>query len=159
MQHPPDLVEECGRVVACEPRGYWVATLARSGCGRCDQPGGCGQNSIFRLFGQRQRQILARSDLALKPGDAVVIGVPEGLLLRASLVVYLVPLLGLVFGAVAGQVLFSSEPVAILGALSGLTAGFLTAGFWSRRHAGDGRWQPLVVRRLPAVGVVPGATL
>lgn len=157
-----DMVEECGRVVAVEPAGVWVSTLSRTGCGRCDEPGGCGRQSIFRLFGQRRHHVLARlvagetdaAAMTLAPGDPVSVGIPEGLLLRASLVLYLLPLLALLAGALAGQAL-GGELASIGLGLAGVAGGFLLARSLCRRHLHQEDWQPVVLRRLsPAAGRV-----
>lgn len=156
------MVEECGRVVAVEDAGVWVATLSRTGCGRCHEAGGCGRQSIFRLFGERQHHVLARivegqtesTAQALKPGDPVAIGIPEGLLLRASLAMYLLPLVGLLTGAVAGHML-GGETASIGLGLAGIAAGFLLARLITRPQLLREEWHPVVLRRLsPGVGVV-----
>ncbi len=149
------MVEECGRVVAVENSGVWVATLSRTGCGRCDQPGGCGRQSLFRLFGQRQHHVLAHivdgetdeNARALTAGDSVTIGIPEGLLLRASLTLYLLPLLGLLAGALAGHG-WAGESASILLGLVGVATGFVLARWVARTHLQDEAWHPVVLRRL-----------
>ncbi len=157
------MIEECGRVVATGADGAWVETLARAGCGRCDQPGGCGQNSITRLFASRNRRVRVAAPIPVETGDRVLIGIPEGQLLRASLVVYLLPLLGLVFGSVTGHLVSAaSEAMAILGAALGMTGGFLVSHLLSRMLNGRDSWLPVVIARLPqddpgAVVVDPAA--
>lgn len=150
------MIEECGRVVSTGAGGTWVETLARAGCGRCDQPGGCGQNSITRLFASRNRRVRVATEIPLASGDRVLIGIPDGQLLRASLVVYLLPLLGLVAGAVAGHFGSNgSEGVSILGAALGMGGGFLAAHFAARVLNGRESWLPVVLSRLPAEGTEP----
>ncbi len=157
MTHSTDtgMIEECGRVVAMQADAVWVTTLTRSGCGRCDQPGGCGQTSVFQLFGRREHRVLARlaDDMqpGLQAGDGVVIAMPEGRVMRASLVMYLCPLLGLLAGAVLGQSLpGGGETASIFAGLAGLAAGFGLARFWSQRYLNQADWLPVVVRRLPS---------
>lgn len=151
------MIEECGRVVAVEADGAWVATLSRSGCGRCAETGGCGRQSIFRLFGERQHHVFARAAggeaAGLAPGDPVMIGVPEGLLLRAALLVYLLPLVGLLAGALAGQSLAGEGGSIFLG-VGGLALGFLGARIIAQRRQHDAGWQPVILQRLPAAGRV-----
>lgn len=148
------MIEECGRVVAVEADGVWVATLSRSGCGRCDEPGGCGRRSIFRLFGERQHHVHARvspGGRAPVPGDPVLVGVPEGLVLRAALLLYLLPLLALLAGAVIGDLLLGEAGSILLG-VGGLGTGFLAARVISRNRFQDPRWQPVVLGILPGEG-------
>jgi len=96
----------------------------------------------------------------VQPGDAVMVGLAEGALLRGALLVYLLPLALLLAGALLGQAAFAGageEPVILSGA-TGLGLGFLAARVLSRRWRGDARFQPVVVRRLNA-GSAPGDVL
>lgn len=131
------MVEECGRIVAIDADAVWVETAAASGCGRCQEAGGCGQNSIFRMLGDRRRQLkVASRGMSASVGDAAVVGVPAGALVRASLVAYLVPLLGLLAGALlAVTVAGGSDLVAIIGGLIGFSAGFGASHLVSVRYA------------------------
>lgn len=133
------MIEECGRVVAVEPDSVWVETAATSGCGRCQEAGGCGQNSIFRMLGSRGRQLrVASGELKVCVGDTAVIGVPGGALVRASLMAYLVPLVGLLAGAMIGHYASDGwDPAAVAGGLCGIAGAFavshlVTAQFAAR---------------------------
>lgn len=123
------MIEECGRIVAVDSDAVWVETTARSGCGRCQEAGGCGQNSIFRMLGDRTRQLRVYSGtVQARVGDTAVVGVPGGALVRASLLAYLVPLLALLAGAVIGHnAAGGADFGAILGGIAGLVAGFAGA--------------------------------
>ena len=74
------------------------------------------------------------------PGDRVLIAVAREALLRASLVVYAVPVLGLLAGAAAAQVVAgaiapaAAEPSAGIGGLAGAAAGALAARRLARRR-------------------------
>jgi sigma-E factor negative regulatory protein RseC len=64
---------------------------------------------------------------------------------------YLVPLLGLLIGAMAGQALDSgqTEAFTILGGLFGLVAGLGWLYSFARRNRGAAAYQAIVLRRLP----------
>src|SRR5690606_26683622 len=99
----------------------WVETLRRSTCSACSASAGCGQGLMDKLgVGQRRGYVRALTDLQLAVGDGVVIGIREDLLVRSSLLVYLLPLLGLFAGAMLAQWLALAESFVILGGLSGL---------------------------------------
>lgn len=84
------MIEEQGRVVATEPGAVWVETVRRSTCSSCSANAGCGQGLMQRLgVGAGRAQVRALSDLSLRVGDAVVLGIHEDLLLRASVLFYL----------------------------------------------------------------------
>jgi len=140
-----------------------VQSAAAAGCGQCSTAGGCGGGRTIlgtRPGGGCRMQV--DSDLVVQPGERVVIGLPEGGYLRASLALYLVPLVGMFVGAGLAEWL-----VAQLGLASGdvliLIAGFggLGAGFWwqrgfNRRMAAGPRLRVRLLRRAGSEDADPG---
>lgn len=145
------MIEEQGRVVAVEPGAVWVETVRRSTCSSCAANAGCGQGLLDKLgVSGRRGHVRALCDLQLSVGDAVVIGVREDLLVRGSLLVYLVPLLGLFAAALLAEQLALSEPLVILSAALGLLTAWVGVRWRSARTADDPALQPVVVRALLA---------
>ncbi|CAD5109114.1 SoxR reducing system RseC family protein [Zestomonas carbonaria] len=143
------MIEETGRVVAVESGAVWVETLRKTTCSSCAANAGCGQGLMDKLgIGARRGHVRALCDLNLAVGDPVVIGVREDLLVRASLLVYLWPLLAFFAFAVLADCLALAEPLIILSGLGG----FALAGFAVRRHsrrmANDPASQPVVLRAM-----------
>lgn len=94
------------------------------GCGRCHETGGCGSNLLNEsLRPKKLNQYRLPNTLGAKPGDAVILTLPEGALLRAACLAYLFPAILLILGAALGKYL-SPDPLA---SLSGAAAGLLTA--------------------------------
>jgi sigma-E factor negative regulatory protein RseC len=94
----------------------------------------------------------------LRPGDEVIVGLADGVLLRGALLAYLLPVLLLLAGALLGDAAFAGageEPVVLAGAL-GLGLGFLAARVLSQRFRDDPRFQPVVLRRRHEAAV-PGS--
>ena len=146
------MIEEAAVVVEAGDGYAWVETWRRSACGACSASDGCGTAMLAQVWGDRRVRVRALSTLPLQPGDAVIVGLAEGALLRGSLLVYLLPLVLLVAGALLGQAAFAGageEPVILSGAV-GLGLGFLAARVVSRRLRSDTRFQPVVMRRLDA---------
>jgi len=145
------MIEEQGRVVAVEPGAVWVETLRKSTCSSCSASAGCGQGILDKLGASGRRgYVRALCDLQLSVGDAVVIGVREELLVRGSLLVYLLPLIGLFSAALLAEQLTLSEPLVILSAFVGLLAAWSAVRWRSRRTGDDPTLQPVVVRALLA---------
>lgn len=143
------MIEEQGRVVAVEAGAVWVETLQKSTCSNCSVSAGCGQGLAEKIGVGRSRGLVrALCDLHLEVGDAVIIGVRADLLVRGSLLLYLLPLLGLFFAALLAQALGASEPQIIVTGLSGLVLGWFLVRWRSRRTADDPELQPVVVRAL-----------
>ena len=80
--------------------------------------------------------------------QTVVIGVREDLLVRSSLLVYLLPLLGLFAAALLADGLGLPEPLIVLAGLAGLFASWLMVRWRATRVAENPLLQPVVLRAL-----------
>lgn len=140
------MIEQHARVVAINGDRASVRTESQSGCGSCSAKSGCGTGAVAQLFPARQRQLLELpiDHLSRKPlpGERVVIGIDEDYLQRNTWLIYALPLVGLLGGALAGDFLTKSlldsgetELGGILGSLSGLGMAFAWMGIRSRRNA------------------------
>lgn len=142
------MIEERGRVVAIERDALWIETVQRSGCHGCAAKSGCGTGLLGDFWSKASQVRVPASksqlgDVGLH--DTVVIGIQENTLAVSALVVYLLPLLALVVGAVVGESLFS-EPGAILGALSGFLLGGLAVRLYGIRNRNNPAMVPQLLR-------------
>lgn len=121
--------------------------VGSSGCGRCHETGGCQSGILGQLFSGKPRQFRIANRIGAVPGDRVVVSVAGGATLHATLLIYILPVLFLLLGAVAGTTLGeNSDAAAALGALAGLAIGVL-AGL-TLRQARIGRIaEPVLIRR------------
>ncbi|CDH45247.1 SoxR reducing system RseC family protein [Candidatus Contendibacter odensensis] len=152
------MIEEQAVVVEVGDGYAWVETQRRSACSACATSEGCGTAVLAKAWGDRRARVRAISNLPLQPGDSVIVGLAEGALLGGSLLVYLLPLVLLLGGAILGQTVFTGagdQPVMLSGAV-GLGLGFLVARTWSRRWQDDARFQPVVLRRLAVAAMATG---
>ena len=102
-----------------------VELLRESACAGCDLSQGCGTGALGRLLGRRKRPLLVSCDRELNPGDRVVLGLPEAALVRVSLLVYGLPLLGMVIAAGVAHLWFGlSEGSVVAFAAAGFFIGF-----------------------------------
>ena len=105
--------------------GFSLVQLDESGCGRCNEPGGCGgQVNLSRIFCSPRKSFRVIDSGAAAAGDRVTIVIPEGRIFRSALLAYIVPLAGLFLGAAAGFFI-GQETGAIVGAVSGLIAAWV----------------------------------
>lgn len=131
------MLSESAVVMAVDPGGVWVVARAKSQCGSCQARKVCGHSLVDALFA-RSNQLRAYSADAgllssLKVGDQVIIGVPEQLVLSASLLLYLFPLLSMVIPSVWFSFAGAAEGVIIIAAASGFTAGLLLLRYGASR--------------------------
>lgn len=132
--------QEIVEVVEIGDGGIWVEGIQRSACGSCNARSGCGQHTLNKL-GRPVRLWVETLDKHLI-GEEVVLALPEGSLAFSALSLYGLPLIGMVIGAVLGN-LGGSETQSMLVGVAGLVVGLGAARLIARRNK-DG-WQPSIV--------------
>lgn len=144
------MIHETGTVISVSDNEAWVQTVRESACQACKARHGCGQKALASLSSGQSRQIRVSNTLHARPGDQVTVAIDESALLKASLLVYALPLVLMVVATgLAGIALPGQDLVAMAGAVLGLSAGMLLARWYSR--AGVARWQPVMGRPVPEV--------
>lgn len=116
-----------GTVVSLEGADVLVR-MDETGCGRCYEPGGCGGNNLNQIFCRTPRHFRALNAGELKPGDRVTVLVDAGAVWRSASLMYGVPLLAALGGALSGTALQGE-----MGAISGLVLGLVSAYGLMRR--------------------------
>jgi sigma-E factor negative regulatory protein RseC len=128
-----------GRVrLACES--------AASACDACSGGRGCALRWLARPGGTMlEVEMPCLDGRPLLPGDRLVLEVDDGELLRAALLAYVPPLIGLLAGSgVATFLVPGSEPAALIAAVLGLVTGWGTARLWLRHAPPRYRLRPEV---------------
>lgn len=143
------MLTETGRVVAVESDSLWVETIRQSTCGSCQASKGCGHGLLNRIRSHRHGliRVLPGREIPANCGvdDEVRIGIPEGVVLQGSLLVYLLPLLGMLAGAGSAEWLGGSEPYTVLGAVIGFAAGAALVRLHAWRHRDDAGLHPVLI--------------
>ena len=122
-------------------------------CARCASGPGCGGGILSRLRSNTRPDLrIPRPDsVELHEGDLVVLGLEEQALLRASVWVYVVPLVAMLgAGALAERLLGAPDPVVMLFALVGLFGGLFWLGRRGSAAAEDTRFRPVILRKDPS---------
>ncbi|MDO6446589.1 SoxR reducing system RseC family protein [Colwellia sp. 1_MG-2023] len=149
------MIEEQALVTAITQDKVTVESIVKSTCSGCQQLESCGSGQIAKAFPQKKTTYTVTSELPVKVGDRVIIGLSEKLLLSAAWQVYMWPLIGLFVGSFLGQTLLEVNfinhelwalPLAILGGYFGY--------FLARRQqfiSGNKQaWLPTLIGVLPA---------
>ena len=107
-------------VTKFEPGFVWVRMDTRAGgCGRCDEPGGC-RSGLERAANKQSKEYkLAYEGLPLCIGQPVYVKVNKSVPLRAALLGYGLPTLGLIVGAGLGVGMGGGDRWSILGGALG----------------------------------------
>jgi sigma-E factor negative regulatory protein RseC len=109
-----------------------VQPLSTGGCGHCDSEGGCGSGTLTKLFcSSKPRSFIVRNEAGARVGDEVQVSIPDGVLLRGAVKMYVLPLILLLVGGIAGVslagVAVMRDAYAAAGAGIGLLFGFILA--------------------------------
>ena len=91
------MIEELAVVVKIENHQVWVEAGQNSACCGCQQKASCTSNALGSVL--KKKSVPVDSGIQLKTGDEVMVAIDENLLLRASLLLYLLPLVALFTGA------------------------------------------------------------
>jgi sigma-E factor negative regulatory protein RseC len=145
------MIEQEARVAELDGDHAVVVIVRQSACGSCHAKSGCGTALVGSLFPSRQLSLRLPNNRQAAKGDRIIVGLPEAAMQLAALLLYGLPLVALLAGAVAGQQLaessgWSAEPAAIIGGLTGLIAGLAAA----RRLGARTDMHPVMLRRLPS---------
>lgn len=157
------MLREEGIVISVKGDRAEVEARPKSACGSCSARSGCGTSLVASLFPRRRHGFIARNRVGARPGDRVFIGLDEADLQLASLMIYLLPLLGLIGGALSGlylaRLLDSSDSELLSILLGG--AGMAAVLFWVRvRSYGlGGKGERFEAEILEVIPPAPVATL
>ncbi|GAB3105960.1 SoxR reducing system RseC family protein [Aestuariicella hydrocarbonica] len=152
------MITEVGRVVAVDQGCLWVETIQRSTCESCSAEKGCGQSLVAKWGGKTSfiRVLLDGRDASqYHLHDTVKIGIPEEVVARGSMLVYLTPLMALMAGVFMAESFNLSEGGVIVSALAGLLVGGGGVRWHSYRHRDDRRVQPVLMDGVEPVSWCP----
>ena len=101
------MIEEIGVVSDIQQQGngqvVWVETQIKSTCGSCEAQSNCGTGVIAKVFAKKRETLRFEFNDMVNLGQKVKLGIPEENLLKASFLMYLIPLFVLVLSALLAQ--------------------------------------------------------
>ena len=125
-------------VISVEGSHALVESTQGGGCGNCNTENGCGSGKLSQLFGSKPRRFKVRNDGNALVGALVEVNLSEGVLLQSALLMYILPLVLLLSGAMLGAHSSSSaadsDAYSALGGFAGLVLGLLMVKGLSLRH-------------------------
>jgi sigma-E factor negative regulatory protein RseC len=129
-----------------------IVTTRRGICAGCSERSSCSfENALGKDVPE---EVTARNPVGAKPGDTVEFDLPGHTELKVSLLVWVVPLAGMIAGAVAGANLhrwlsLGRDPATLLGAVAGSALAFAGVILCDRRASRDERLVPSVLKVVP----------
>ena len=134
------------RAIVAELDGeYALVRTEEGGCGRCHESGGCGGANISQMLcSNRERRWRVLNPRGAVVGEQVSIRVADGAVRSGATLLYGIPLLAFVAGAIAGGA-WLSEPGAIGGAIAGMGIAWVWVARRVRQRHGDPQFQPHII--------------
>ncbi len=134
-------MERIGEVTAVN--GEWLSiTFCRpTDCDKCHACIGGAKQTTIQVKGKAQL------------GEYAVVEMPERVVLKASAIAYVIPLLVMLAGMFLGAVLFPAnrDTAALLGALIGLALSVGALMLTEKKRRNDPTWQPVLKEIVPRV--------
>jgi len=125
---------------------YLLETLTKSACPRCESGKGCGGGILAQAFANKTYQLCINKNKPLKLQEMIQIGIQSTQLVRASIVLYLVPLLFMVTGAVVIGIYTQNQDLyTVLAAIGGFLMGVYIARILSEYFLKKGLASPVLV--------------
>ena len=147
------MIEETAVVISSDERYAEVDANRQTACGSCSNKSGCGTSVLAGVFGNKQARVKVLNKIGAKPGDKVVVGIPEGAFLYSAFALYGIPLLAFLSAAIAGRMVsvyislpFSVELISIVSGLLGLWGGLALVKRLSDRSEAAQNRQAVILR-------------
>lgn len=147
------MMRSLATVVAVDPGVITVSCQQQTSCGHCASRDSCGTGIVSKAIPGRSHQVKIVTGTKVSVGEVVEIGLPEQSMLHSAVLVYVLPLLFLILGAVFGQWWFvdlagSGELGVILTAVISAAIGLLLARRFAKRLEGNSAYKPDLIRVL-----------
>jgi len=147
------MIEEQAEVVEIIGDQLVLQAQTQSACGSCSASKGCGTSVLSKVVGRKFTRFQAENNIDAAVGDTVIVGISEDALLRGSVVMYVIPILGMLFFALAADSLLETlvdyRDLAIAASgIMGLVFGSLISKWYFQRQASKQRFAPVVLRKI-----------
>ncbi len=97
------ILEEVATVTAYDPDGWVTVEIElKSACNHCSSSENCGTSTVAKAFSIKRQRFSLKSDKPCEKGDLLKLALPESVIVKAAMLVYIVPLVGLFIGAGVG---------------------------------------------------------
>ncbi|MCP1064741.1 SoxR-reducing system protein RseC [Serratia symbiotica] len=147
------MMKEWATVVSWQRGVALLRCDRKTGCGNCNARSGCCVPALNELVPETKHSLQVRINKPLKPGQRVEVGIAERSLLRSAMLVYLMPLLGMMLGGGLLQYWLGTDAFAALGALLGGGVDFMLVRRLDHHLGKQDDYQPIVLQ----IGIPPGS--
>lgn len=138
--------EEKAVVSYTEGEFAFLETHNNPSCDNCSSKSGCGQVSSIFTF-KPKNKLKVNNTFNLKAGDEVIVAMPYDKLLKATFLMYVLPLLLLFMFALIAK-LALGEPASMIAGILGLLTGLLLVNKYSQQKIIADQYRPKLIRKI-----------
>ncbi|MEO1888371.1 MAG: SoxR reducing system RseC family protein [Cycloclasticus sp.] len=147
------MIEEAATVKSVKEQSVKVLTTKSSACNQCSEADSCSTSVLAKFFGNKEIELQLFSDVPLKIGDEVLLGIEETVFIRLTVLIYFLPLCSLLIFATLGQFVVelfdvSNESPVILGAMIGFASCYFAIKFYIKHYFGAEKINPVILKKL-----------
>ncbi len=122
------MIKQPAKVIAETSTSYLLETLPKAACPRCEAGNGCGGGILAQAFANKTHRLSINKNKPLKLQQSVQLGISSSILIRASIILYFLPLLMMVIAAiVVGNFMNDHDLYTVLAATGGFLVGAIFA--------------------------------
>ncbi len=142
------MIKEYGLVVEIKSDQAFVQTVSKTSCSSCQVNSSCGTGLISKAFGEKSFITPMLNSVNSQVGDEVEVGIPENLVVKFSLLVYLLPLSCMILVTLIAQFLLPNfqETFLILTAFISLILGFFVVKLLEQKTSKNSKLEPVLLR-------------
>jgi sigma-E factor negative regulatory protein RseC len=152
------MIEEQAQVIEVKGEQLVLQAQTQSACGSCAASQGCGTSLLSKVVGRKFTRFQAKNNVNAIVGDTVIVGIPEDALLKGSVVMYVIPVIGMLVLALFCDVFFSDyllktsaqsrDLMIAVSAIMGLVLGSLISRWYFQRQSSAQLFSPVVLRKI-----------
>lgn len=147
------MIEEEAQVIDVDGDKLILQAQTQSACGSCSANKGCGTSLLAKVIGRKFTRFQAQNNVNAVVGDMVIVGIPEDALLKGSLVMYAVPVMGMLLSALLADFALavsveSRDLMIAVSAIMGLVFGSLISKSYFQRPSNIQLFSPVVLRKI-----------
>lgn len=142
--------QETAEVVFIKGEHAFLKTVSKMSCGECSSKATCGSVRLFKSAIDTEYTIKVKSNLDLKAGDSVQLGLAPSKLIQGTLLVYIFPLFSLFLFAALGK-LWGGEGLSIVAGLGGLFVALLLVKMFIAQKTITERFSPKVLAKIDTI--------
>lgn len=143
----PESIEEQGVVIELKGNQAKVQMKESPACESCPGHGAC--HAIGSIFGKRIMVMEALNQKGAQPGQRVVVSFKSEQLPKASLIMFIIPVAGLLIGSIFGYSLNVGENrniSSLIFGILGITVTFLAIKRYCKKYEQDPSYTPIIIR-------------